>query len=410
MKWVRKVLLYFETRVAPWMATYFCWIYWPLAFICKRSNICFVINIAGGTGHIISELDQFFRKLKIGHVDLSKKYIWIRKNDVFSKTCLKLYGDQFYFSKGSYLLYLFLLPFTIRYRQFTYDAGLSRLKWQFLGKQSKRQSLDQSYLDQVSKKTGIEYWSSYYQIRAQTRSHFPLVTDRLKWDLDDLLGPIEQKRVLIHLKEKAENATALPTDPLTYLPFISYCKNQGHQMVFVGREKMPPCFASYGVIDYASSLKASFQRDILLFQSAYLCVLSGSGISFLADCFNIPYLYINSWHLPLVMFSSASVHVPTLVQKKEGAFLSFQEQIALYLEMPDKGAERFPETKGIPKNASGEDIYQAVLELEQLIQNWTPASTLQEQFRCLRTDIPLRWSESRISHHFIQKYQFLLST
>lgn len=131
--YLRKVLFFYESRIAPLIAIYFAWIYWPLYRLLKAKNICFVVNIAGGTGHIICELDYFFRRLKQKEVDDKKRYIWIRKSDPFSKTCVQLYGKYFWFAKASYFLYELILPLTIRYKGITCDTGLSGLQWQLDG-------------------------------------------------------------------------------------------------------------------------------------------------------------------------------------------------------------------------------------------------------------------------------------
>lgn len=407
---IRSVLFFYESRIAPWIAIWFGWLYRPLYRILKKCNVCFVINIAGGTGHILCELDLFIRLLHQKKIDPAKRYVWIRKNDPFSSVCAKNYGQYFWFVKTSYLLYELLLPLTIRFKDITLDCGLSGLQWQ-LDRNGKyiRPIPGQNYLNLIPLLELNKLWNRYFQLRSSTINYFPLVT-KIAWGkLENLLGDPLQRRVLVHIKEKQGNATLAATDPNSYLETLQYFYSKDFQIVFVGREKMPDCFKDFSVINYSESSLASFRHDIAIFQSCEMAIIGGSGIAYLADCYNKPYLYINSWHIATPVFSPSAIVVPTLLKKHNGEFLSFQEQIDLFLTTQPDGVVpslgRF-----FPRNATSAEILAAVFELEQLIKQPGPRTVLQESVKKLGRDTPLSYAASRFSEFFLQQHQHLVWT
>lgn len=400
------LLVFYEAKVAPLLAIHMHWVYFPIYLLCKRYNICFVVNIAGGVGHIVAELDCFARRLYVQEIDTRKRYVWIRKGDRFSKPCVKLYGRYFWFAKASYLLYEFILPITIRFKDITLDAGFSGLLWQ-LDHQGKyiRPLPGQDYLNLLQLRDMIHLWIKYYKIRYKTAHYYPLLAQvKSSHRLKKFLGNDGQEFVLIHVKETLGNATAAPTDAHTYLELISILQKRGYKVIFVGREKIPSCFLDCGVLNYAEYKYASFLNDILLFQNCKMAIVGGSGISFLADCYQVPYLYVNSWHLASPTYSPLSINVPTLLQKQCGAFLTFKEQIDLYLEIePDGKIPRLKEY--MPRNASSDELVAALRELDFLVQEETPWTDLQQSVRGFRNDIHLAYTGSRFSEFFLRKHQ-----
>jgi len=406
---LRNALFFYESRIAPLIAIYLGWIYWPFYKILKARNVCFVINIAGGTGHIICELDLFFRRLHQEKIDLQKKYIWIRKNDPFSSTCVRHYGKNFWYAKASYLLYELTLPLTIRYKDITLDCGLSGLQWQLAkGNKYIRPIAGQNYLNLIPLDELTKLWNEYFRLRKDTIGYDPLVVPDLNWKkLEPLVGSPYQKRVLVHLKEKKANATAASTDPNTYLESLQYLHDKKYQFVFVGREAMPSQFRDFSMIPYSQSHLASFEHDIALFQNCSMALIAGSGIAYLADCYRKPYLYINFWHIPTPVFSPMAITIPTLLQKRSGEFLSFQEQIDLFLTIAPDGTVRGMD-EYVPRNASGDEILLGFQELEKLIEKPAPPSSLQESMKRLRNEMPISFAASRFSQAFLEKHSDLM--
>jgi len=406
--YLRSILFFYESRIAPLIAIYLGWLYWPIYRILKAYNVCFVVNIAGGTGHIICELDFFLRRIHKKELDVKKRYIWIRKNDPFSSTFVRFYKHNFLYAKASYLLYELTLPLTIRYKDITQDSGLSGLLWQ-LDNQGHyiRPIQNQNYLNLLPLSDLTPLWNHYFQLKNKTKNFYPLIKSGISWDLlESLVGERSQQRVLIHIKEKAANATTAPTDPKSYLEALQYLYSKKVQLVMVGREEMPACFRDFSVISYAKSSLANFAHDIALFQSCQFALIGGSGIAYLADAYQKPYLYLNSWHLATPVPSPLAIVVPTLLQKKQGAVLSFQEQIDLFLTTQSDGT--VPGLRQYsPRNATSDEILAAVIELEELINHSQPRSPLQESMRMLGTNLPLYYAGSRYSEYFLRKHSLL---
>lgn len=407
---LRKMQFQYEVSIAPFLAVKACWIFLPFYLILKRFRICFVVNIASGTGHIICELDNFLRKLHLEEVDPRRRYVWIKKGDPFAKTCVSLYRRHFWWAISNTLIYDLLLPLLVLPSEISLDCGLSRLKWQ-LSTDKKRFVLPgQTFLYQISKKEGSKLWLDYYQRLQRSADYFPLLHKEEKEAvcLRRALG-LKEKVALIHLKDVVKNATAKATDPSTYLPSIEYLLNKGYQVVFVGREKMPELFQNYPIVNYAESSIASFRNDIVLFQLADLAITSGSGIAFLADAFDRPYLYVNSWQLSMAMFSKKSIAVPALLQKKNGEILSFEEQMFIYDSQIDAGDEFFSDKELQARNATADEILNGLKELLSLDAEWQERSRLQEDFQTLNSQAPLYYVFSRVSDFFLERHASLLT-
>ncbi len=407
---LRNPQIHYEIHLAPFLATKLSWVLWPAYRLLAACNICFVVNIADGTGHIISELDNFFRKRRLGEIHMKMRYAFIRKPTDKSRACVDLYGHKFWWAICNYFIYALLLPIIIHYKDITLDSGLSRLKWQLTdNNEYYRPMPGQSYLHRISKSEGQAQWVDYYKRRMRCPKYFPLKEATFDNNqLIEFLNGNAEKLALIHIKTNIMNAAAKLTDPKTYLDTLAYLVDLGYHLVFVGREKMPEVFQQYQIINYSESSIASFKNDIQLFNLADIAITAGSGISYLADCYGKPLLYLNYWHLFMPPFSRYCVCVPTLVQQRSGGLLKFTEQWELYNSLADVGPEIFPEMQYQARNATSDEILAATKELISLKENYQERSALQERFRHL--DNKLGWlfnSGSRVSEYFLKKHSDL---
>lgn len=403
---LRKIQNVYEIKTAPFFIYYLRFLFYPLYLLLRYFKICFVVNIANGTGHVIAELDHFLRLKLRKNIDLTKRYVWICKSSELFKVTVKYYKNDFFYAKSSTLLYDLFLPYIIGFHDITLDVGVSRLKWQLSKKMPHYlQPLGQDFYHQLSKEEIMKVWVNYYQLRVETLDDFPLKkTYPISKPLYDFFHGNFKKLALIHIKNSVMNATALATNPATYLTALEWLHLQGYQLVFVGREKMPEIFKQYPIKNYAQSSIASFENDMQLFIKAEISIISGSGISFLADCFDKPYLYINSWQMPMAMFARKCFTVPALVTKPCGTLLKFKEQIDLYLNLEDKGAEIFPHNEYKVRNATNDEIVEGIKELIKFQVNDEPESTLQLKFRSLAPTSCLFYAKSRYSDYFLQKH------
>ncbi|MBI3251415.1 MAG: TIGR04372 family glycosyltransferase [Candidatus Andersenbacteria bacterium] len=404
----------YETRLAPYLAIYGWWIWWPLYRFLKKNNVCFVVNIAEGTGHVLPELDNFFRQLRLGEIDPRKKYIWLRTRNDFSRACVALYGHQFARAYESNLLYDFLLPILLKFHDVTHDAGTSALYWQLPKKGMMAPAKPwQTYLHMGTKQEAHRLWLEYYRRRSETADFVPLHEfggKALKPDaqLRAFLKEEPGRLALIHIKTNIMNATAAPTDPATYMPALHCLLNQGFTLVFVGREEMPDLFRGLPMLNYAQSSVASFVHDLQLFALADVSVVGGSGIAWIADCLDKPVLYLNSWHMFMPPFSRKCIYVPTLALTKDGQLLSFKEQFELHYTGGVEKGDIFPIGDYQPVNANAADILHGLQELLADLKGEKELTLLQEDFRRVHAGSWMKYAHSRMSDSFVKKYTHLL--
>jgi len=403
---------FYECYIAKFLSLYFFFLYKPLIAYAKRKKIRFLVNVAPSVGHTTLEIDNFFRRLHLKELDPEHKYVIIVKYNSIFRDFFSLYKNRFHQAQASTLLYNLLLPFFLREKELTVDAGVSRLKWQLFppGDPTGVTIRGRPFHFQLHLLEGNAQTRFAYERRKLCANYLPLAIDPCKSQpLLEKLKLQGQKLCLVHLKTNIMNATAACTDPKTYLPALEMLFNQGFRIVFVGREKMPEEFARFGTVNYSQSRHATFKHDILLFQACEMAIVGGSGIAFLAQCYGKPFLYLNSWHAGLSPFTEASIFIPALVRNSEGRYLSFWEQNDLYFKLQAMD-EQFPLGEYSARNADGEEILESAKELLDLMNNRSPRSFLQERYMSIdQGKGVLEFSLSRISNHFIERHQHLLA-
>ena len=366
-------------------------------------------NVAEGTGHIVSDVDNFLRLKKIGKITSNSRYIFIRRRcDALSKGFIEVYKKHFFFASNSTLIYNMLLPILMAYPELTIDCGLSRIKT--LTDAGKEYFYLNKNSWQISKGLGYEQWINYYKLRASTESYAPLLDGN--WEsrsLDKFLGSNfqKQKYALIHIKTRALNATSEITNIETYIPALEYLLEQGYTLVLIGREQAPQKFLNLGVKNYANSGIQSFRNDLCLIMKSSVCLISGSGMAWLPDVMNKPIVYLNSWHIFNPPYRG--IYVPSLVKRNSGSCLKFLDQYKLYMDMEDHGDESFPYANYIPRNATADEVFEAVKESVNVgFENKTlPKSSHQLQFDEIAPALHA-FSNARISNYFINKHSDLL--
>jgi len=401
----------YQSALAPRIARHAGWLYWPLAAFCRTANIRFLINMPAGMGHNTSELDSYLRQREIGAIGKDERIVLFRDPNRIHRDSVGLYRSHFWWAPTSRFLYCALLPMVMRFRDLTIDGGMSRLKWQLREDLSYSPPVaGQTYLYQVSKEAGLENWKSYFALRARTPDLRPLADGvGLDSDLLQFLGGSVGKLALFHIKSSLSNATGAPTAAADYLPVMTYLREQGYRSVFVGREKMPEEFAAFGVLNYAESPVASYRHDVQLFKAAAVAVTGGSGIAYLPDCLNIPYVYANSWHIGMPMCSRYCVIVPSLAQERStGRILGLREQADLYWSMPDDGHESFPQERYLAVNATAKEICEAVKEALILKEAMPPQNALQQAYLKVDDRGLLSVTKARVGAFFIEQHRDLL--
>lgn len=399
----------YDIRVVPQRAQHPGLLAWPLHRILRVWGIVFVVNMVPGMGHNTVELDYFLRLLRSGRIP-SKRYVLLRRPSPFHDDTLVLYRRHFWFASNSVFLSNFLAPVIARYEDLRLNVGLSRLRWQLRNDGSwTPPPAGQSFLYQIDKAENRAEWMRYYKLRRETRTITPLKDElTIEPALLAFLGARADRLALVHVKYHVANATARPTDPQTYLPAIRWLQDQGYKVVMIGREGMPKEFAALGVLDYANSSLACYRFDLELVAHAAIVITAGSGIAMMPDCMDVPLVYLNSWHIGMPMASARCVMVPTMMMgRASGRLLSFAEQCDLYWTLEDKGAEIFPTRNYEPRDATGDEVLEAVKEslAADPDDELTPR---QNGYRRLTLKDGEALIGARISRYFIDKHAQML--
>jgi len=398
------VRIFYEARVAVRLAHALDFALRPAAAALARRGYRVVWNVGDGVGHIVTELDNFLRAGELGELE-DRRYVLLRRSSVYSRPVVELYGRHFHRAIASTAAYELALPLLIPGSELVHDAGMSRLKWQFGPEGRSVQPLpQQSYLWQLSKEEQRDSWRDYYRRRRLTEGRHPLrEAGHDATAIERLLGGRPEKLAVVQLKRDRMNATAMPTDPRTYVRALERLRSEGYTLVLGGREPMPEEVRGLFAADYAGSRSASFRNDLALFACADIAICGGSGLAWLADCMGLHYLYVNSWHLAMQVYSPRCVVVPALVSAQSGKPLTFAEQIELYENAPDAGAEVFPADTHTPRSANADEIDVGLRELLDLAQEWRPRSELQARYSCLPNRVGvLADAEARVSEHFLR--------
>jgi putative glycosyltransferase (TIGR04372 family) len=372
-------------------------------------RVRFIWNISPTTGHNTPELDYFFRLQSVGGA--AGRTIFLRRPSSFHNDSISLYANRFWLASNNQVLCDLLFPIVVATQGLRIDCGQTRGKKQ-LKPDGTYDALgpNQTDLYEISKDENTAQRYRYYALRNQTRSATPL-KDGIGCDpeLVRFLANDGRKIALVHIKLEVINATAAPSDPDAYLPAIEWLIDSGYRVVFVGREPYPAQFAARGVLNYSQSPLASYRHDIQLFGLADVAITAGSGISYLADCINKPYVYLNSWHLAMTNPSPRCVVVPSLVrERKTGRLLTFAEQNALYFNLPDRGGERFPIEIYEGRNADAAEVLAALRETLSLTGT-EPLSPEQSRYHKILPKLMQETVQSRVSQFFLDRHPELLA-
>ena len=128
----------------------------------------------------------------------------------------------------------------------------------------------------------------------------------------------DSKYIVIQIKQQKGNSTILKTDPKTYLKSIKFYQEKKYKIIFAGRsEIIPKEFEDIGVVDYSQFKHASFQTDLNLISASDLVISGASGFANIAQVYDIPCVYANSWHIVLTPSSKYCVHLPYKFLKRE---------------------------------------------------------------------------------------------
>lgn len=392
--------------IAPNLAFYIYWIFSPLFYFLRKKNIFILVNnISNSPGHVILELDYCLRTANFSYRKDYSKYCIIWPRSEVAHGAKIAYGKYFLKFYVSDLLYIFILPFVIRYEKIGVDFSLSN--------QNKSMSNCQNFgykflpilkegqreLDKV-----LEKVCNYYELWQKTSGLFTMKTGiPMDHVLSEFIGEPQKKYAVIQIKDIAGNGTAEPTDPVSYLNAIIFFKKNGYKIIFAGREKMPNIFKDYGIINYSEWGKSSFLYDLQLIENADIVVSSASGFGNIPAAMEIPVVYTNQWAFISPASGRFTVTIPALFRDQTNKPWKFADQIKYFYKRNDSNTA-VPDYLN-PRNAEGVEILEAIKEAIELKKDFKLKSKLQCKFQLLFQGTPLEFAESRISQYFIEKFE-----
>ena len=391
-------------RYSVFLATYFYWLFKPLAIFLVNKKILFSVNnIHNAVGHVYPEVDYLLRLKKTDEKVKDKSIFYIYPKNPVLTGFVKAVGHstEVKFILSGFL-HLIIWPLLMRYPELTISTAHGPYNYSI--DKSKR-FLKVTYPNNLSYADIFrDRQKKYSQLRAQTLDYYPLKTvSLLPNELVEMIGL--SKYMVIQIKTEAVNGTLQPVDPSTYVDALKEMLSLGYQVVFAGREKMPDIFAKIGVINYAESKNATAINDYLLVLNSSGVLASSSGFCYIPDVLDIPLLTINVLYLTAYPGRN-TINIPSLLSK-DNTPMKFKEQLEYIYSRGQVTNKTIMEDNVLCDDASSEDILLAFKELYIIIEKgYIPLiSDLQLEFK---NHFPLELTSShpaRISHSFIKKHR-----
>jgi putative glycosyltransferase (TIGR04372 family) len=391
-------------RYSVFLATYFYWIFKPLAIFLVNKKILFSVNnISDSIGHVYPEVDYLLRLKKTDDKVKGKSIFYIYpKNPVLTGFVKAVgYSTEVKFILSGFL-HLLIWPLLMRYPELTISTAHGSYNYSIDRSKRLLKVIYPNYLSYTD--VFRDRQKKYVQLRAQTLDYYPLKTDTLlPNELVEMIG--QSKYIVIQIKTESVNGAWQACDPSTYIDALKEIISEGYKVVFAGREKMPEIFKKLGVINYSESKNATAMNDYFLVLNASGVIASVSGFSYIPDVLDIPLLTINTLFLATYP-GRKTINIPSLLSKDK-APMKFKEQLEYLYDRGQITNENIV-TKDINcKDASAEDILLAFKELYIIIEKGyiSPLSDLQLEFN---NHFPLEImssSPSSISHSFIKKHR-----
>jgi len=278
-------------------------------------------NIYWAVGHVYPEYDWLCR---LNNYNMKNGYALMYIYAYPSCSLTRFFKENFKHPRVKVLtsnfLYICLYSYAIRNPNKVVDVSTSSL-------------CSQSREGVISHRNVFRYKQFEYAsiLRAQEKEKYPLLENYFgSHDLPSFIKN-KEKFALIQIKTQIVNATLQITSPNTYLKTINFLRNQGYQVIFVGREKMPKIFEDYGVYNYAESNFANAENDYLLNRYSKFTLSSASGFSYMADTMGTPLLSINSWYI-IGYPGRKTTNIPSRI-KYRGELLGPIAQVELFYKI-----------------------------------------------------------------------------
>ena len=351
-----------------------------LAQSLRDSGSRLVINISHGVfGHVVSEFDNYMRQRLCEGDETRRPCVLLAPPDRMTSAALEFFGDSF--EAVSTDLHHKLMGDCVAnlYPELTLDVGLSSYK---VAPPSRGYRFMEMVNGQLSYRTGylngafLENIRYYRRLEATEHLHPMRLNVDCPLPLREFVSPHGKPVALLHQRQAVSAGNKVEARGSLYQPAIEYLIDKGYSPVFVGREIFPEEWKKYNVVDYANSVHATVRNDFHLFRLAALAILGASGTNMLAETQGIPYLQVNTTLFATPPFAKNAISLPAL-----WSFAGDQEGVSAALNFMlnfFRGVQAPANMHAI--SVTGQDVLEAVRELENLMEKDVQRSSLQERW------------------------------
>tara|TARA_B110000259_G_scaffold186500_2_gene237872 strand:- start:218 stop:1390 length:1173 start_codon:yes stop_codon:yes gene_type:complete len=365
-----------------------------IIYLSRKFNIKYTSrNLWGSLGHTLVEMDYFLRLKKLGQIDNSIKIVFLSNEKKMSKIIYQMFKKNFIFLITLPYIEIFLKRRVLWPNQdLCLDIGLNSL------------GID-SDSSNFSHEDLLNRYSNYYKMILKTENYKPFKNFKIDKKLIEFLGFDLDKEnyIVMQVKQNTANATALKTDPSTYIKTIEYFQRNNFKIIFAGsKEAFPKEFENKNIINYNKFIHQSIKTDINLISKASFVISCASGFGLLPFTQDVPCIFINTWIVAFPVPGKYIVHLPVkLKDKTNNKLISFHNMIKHYLEVDNYDFNSHHLYEVVPNN--DEEILEAALEAISLKKNYYDFSDNYKNFIKKYDDLPIRYASSRISEKFILK-------
>ena len=297
-----------------------------IVFFSRKFNIKYTSrNMWGSLGHTIIEIDYFLRLKKLGQINSDYKIIFLSNEKKMTKKIYQMFKEHFIFLITSPYIEIFLKRRVLWPNQdLCLDIGMGSV-----GKDSDTSNFPFEDL--------LNRYSNYYKMILQTENYKPFKNFKIDKKLIEFLGFDLDKEnyIVMQIKEKAGNATALRTDPSSYIKTIEYFQKKNFRIIFAGlRETFPKEFDNKNIINYNKFKHQSIKTDIDLISKSSFVISCASGFGLLPFTQDVPSIFINNWQIAFPVPGKYTVQLPVkLRDKRNNQLINFHDMIKHYLEV-----------------------------------------------------------------------------
>ena len=339
-----------------------------------------VTNITGNVfGHEIPEIDNYARLRISGEVSRETPCMLFASPDKMIKSILEMFPEIFEITTLELITQLFSEHIVNCHPELSLDVGISSYK---TSPPARGYHFSQVKENKVFYRTGFidgvysDMIRYFKRIKATPDFHPLRIEAPCPAALHEFLNMAGKPIVVMHQRKVISAGNKIIAGDDIYVPTIEYLKDNNYTIVFSGREQFPDDWHKYGVINYANSIHASIKNDFHLYRMAKFGLLAASGTNLLAETQCMPYVQINSSQGAIPTYSKNSIILPSMWNNKETSKMgSAAFHIRNNLVFGVGGASGMS-----MQSITSQDLLSATQELEQLVENWTPRTELQNKW------------------------------